>query len=89
MFEQQDLRVRLQEQLRRAEADAVDGLAIWREKEVERRTGLSRTTRYRWERQGRFPRRVPLGPTTSGYLAAEIIGWMRDLVAQRDRQEHK
>jgi predicted DNA-binding transcriptional regulator AlpA len=85
MYEQTDLRERLRDQLAKAQADAADGLAIWREREVLRRTGLSRATRWRWERAGKFPRRVPLGSNASGYLAAEVIAWMQAMLDRRDQ----
>ena len=39
--------------------------------------GVNRTTLYRWERQGRFPRRRQIGPNRVGYLASEVEAWMR------------
>lgn len=38
----------------------------------------------RLEREGRFPRRAYLGPTTVVWLASEIDAWMASKIAERD-----
>lgn len=53
---------------------ARDGLI--REPECARLTGLSRSTRWRLERDGRFPLRRRLSPGTSGWLRAEVLAWI-------------
>jgi prophage regulatory protein len=50
--------------------------AIIREPECRLRTGLSRSTRWRLERKGKFPRRRQLSPGCSGWLASEIAAWI-------------
>jgi prophage regulatory protein len=50
--------------------------AIIREPECRRRTGLSRSTRWRLERRGQFPRRRQLSPGCSGWIASEIAAWI-------------
>lgn len=54
--------------------------------EVFQRTGVPKSTRRAWEKQGKFPRRVPLsdGGRSSGYLAEEIDAWIAARVAARD-----
>jgi prophage regulatory protein len=52
--------------------------AILREIDARRETGLSRTTRYRMERRGEFPRKVRLGKNSVGYLRSEIEQWLRE-----------
>ena len=52
--------------------------AILRENDARRETGLSRTTRYRMELAGRFPRKVRLGKNSVGYLKSEIEQWLRE-----------
>ena len=47
-----------------------------REPEVARITGLSRTTRWRLERAGKFPRRRRISANAVGWLASEIRAWM-------------
>lgn len=47
--------------------------------EVRRRTGLGRTTVWRMEREGRFPKRLVIGPTAVRWREDEIIAWMESL----------
>ena len=49
-----------------------------REPEVQRITGLSRTTRWRLERLSKFPRRRQLSVNAVGWLASEINAWMAE-----------
>jgi prophage regulatory protein len=46
--------------------------------EVERVTGLSRTTIWRLERQNEFPRRRRLSANAVGWLESEIRAWMSE-----------
>jgi prophage regulatory protein len=48
-------------------------------------TGASRTTIWRWERAGCFPRRVKLGPRGVGWLRSEV----EDFLRSRPRSELK
>ena len=61
--------------------------------EVVRRTGLSRTTIWRRERFGDFPRRIRLGPNSMGWLQDEVEAWLlsrpRGLSGKADEQECK
>ena len=47
-----------------------------REPEVRRITGLSRTTRWRLQRDGKFPLRRQISANAVGWLASEINAWM-------------
>ncbi len=47
--------------------------------EVLEITGLSRTTIWRYEREGIFPHRVQLGPRRVGYPRSKIEHWMQSL----------
>ena len=49
-----------------------------REPEIERVTGLSRTTRWRLERKGKFPRKRQISPNATACLASEIFAWMAE-----------
>ncbi len=49
-----------------------------REPEVARVTGLSRSTRWRMERRGEFPRRRALSRNAVAWLASEIEAWMAE-----------
>jgi len=48
-------------------------------KEVQRLTGnLSRSTIWRWQQQGLFPRSRRLGPNRVGWLLSEIENWLQE-----------
>jgi predicted DNA-binding transcriptional regulator AlpA len=49
---------------------------IIRESACAQLTKLSRSTRWRLERTGRFPRRRQLSPGCIGWLRSEILAWM-------------
>ncbi len=49
---------------------------IIRAGEVQKITGLSRTTVWRLERRGEFPDRVPLGPGSVGWKLSEVERWI-------------
>ena len=46
---------------------------FWGEPIVKKATNLSRTTRWRLEREGKFPRRRKLSPGRCAWLAREIL----------------
>ena len=48
---------------------------ILRAKEVQAMTGLSRTTLWRMENKGEFPRRVSLGTGSVGWRQSEVHAW--------------
>lgn len=54
-------------------------------KEVERTTGLSRTTAWRLQRKGDFPRPYVISPGRVGYLEAEVEAWR---ASRRQRCAH-
>ena len=56
---------------------------ILRLPEVMARTGLSRTTIYRWRLAGRFPQAVRLGTRCVGFIESEIEEWLRERMAER------
>ena len=49
-----------------------------REPEVEHVTGLSRTTRWRLERAGKFPRKRQISENVRANLASEIKAWVAE-----------
>ncbi len=49
-----------------------------REPEARRITGLSRTTRWRLERAGKFPRKRQISENAKGNLASEIKAWVAE-----------
>ncbi len=50
---------------------------IIRTKEVQKLTGLSRTTIWREERKGKFPARVPLSAGSVGWRLSEVEAWIQ------------
>jgi len=57
------------------------GLSILRRKQVEARTGLSRSTIYHHIKAGTFPRPIPLGPRAVGWLESDVSNWITERVA--------
>ena len=47
-------------------------------KEVQELTGLSRTTIWRLENSGKFPRRIALSTARVGWRYQDVLEWMRD-----------
>ena len=50
--------------------------AFLRRKQVETRTGLSRSAIYQYIKDGLFPKPVPLGPRAVGWLESEVSEWI-------------
>lgn len=59
---------------------------ILRRRQVEARTGLSRSTIYELMKQGTFPESVSLGEKAVGWVESEIDTWLIDLV---QKSRHK
>jgi prophage regulatory protein len=59
---------------------------ILRRREVERFTGLRRSSIYEGMGEGTFPRAVTIGRKSIGWLEPEIITWQQQRIAQRDAQ---
>jgi prophage regulatory protein len=55
-----------------------DEVKILKFPEVRVKTGLSRTTVWREERAGRFPKRVRLTANSVGWVESEILAWMEN-----------
>jgi prophage regulatory protein len=58
--------------------------AILRRPDVERATGLPRSSIYALIAAKKFPKPIKLGSKSSGWLEAEIIEWQRARAAERD-----
>ena len=63
---------------------ANDDLRIIRRPEVQRVTGLRRSSIYALMSAGTFPKAVPLGPRAVGWLASEVAAWIAGRVAERN-----
>ena len=57
-----------------------NGPAFLRRKQVEQRTGLSRSTLYQFIKDGAFPKPVPLGRRAVGWLESEVVDWISSRV---------
>jgi prophage regulatory protein len=53
-------------------------------REVERLTGLPRSTLYEKIKKGEFPRPVRLTPRLSAFIQAEVDVWITQRIAERD-----
>ena len=54
-------------------------LRIMRLNEVKKVTGMSKTTIYRYEKEGRFPARVNLGVRSIGWFEDDIESFLKSL----------
>jgi prophage regulatory protein len=59
-------------------------LTILRRRQVEARTGLSRSTIYLRIQEGTFPRPINLGARAVGWVENEINAWLASRVENRD-----
>lgn len=44
-------------------------------------TGKTKQTIYRWEREGRFPKRIKIGPNSVAWLESDVRAWLDDCAA--------
>jgi prophage regulatory protein len=63
--------------------------AFLRRKQVEMRTGLSRSTIYQYIKDGAFPRPVPLGPHAVAWLESEVSDWITQRVNRARDGSHQ
>jgi len=55
-------------------------MTILRRKQVEQRTGLSRSTIYLRIAQGTFPKAISLGARAVGWVDSEVDAWLSNQV---------
>ena len=60
-------------------------LSILRRKQVEKRTGLSRSTIYLRIQEGSFPKPISLGERAVGWLENEIEAWLVSRIEIRNK----
>ena len=65
-----------------------DNLTFLRARDVCAKTGLSRSTLWRLERKGAFPRRHRIACHAVGWLAHEVDQWAREQIAARPNPAH-
>lgn len=57
---------------------------LLRREEVERVTGLARSTIYDGIRAGTFPKPIPLTTTARAWVESEVLQFVADRIAARD-----
>jgi prophage regulatory protein len=60
-----------------------DTIRILRRSQVENLTGLCRSAIYQQIAAGQFPRSIPLGARSVGWVEAEVVEWLRSRIAAR------
>jgi prophage regulatory protein len=50
---------------------------------VQSTTGLSRSTIYAFISEGRFPKPIPLGARSVGWLSSEVDDWIKSRISER------
>ena len=58
--------------------------SILRRRQVERRTGLPRSSIYLLMAAGKFPKPVKLGPRAVGWVECEVEHWLVARIKDRD-----
>lgn len=58
--------------------------AIIRKPELQTMLGISDPSIYRWEREGKFPKRLQLGGNSVGWLLSEVEAWLAAKAAARN-----
>ncbi len=61
-------------------------MKIIRLRQVMEMTGLGRSTVYKYVSENWFPKPVPLGGRSVGWLESEVFEWVLSRVAARDKQ---
>lgn len=56
---------------------------IIRKTELLKMIGVSHPTIWRWERDGKFPKRISLGRNSIGWSQYEVQGWLDDKANKR------
>lgn len=63
-------------------------MKILRLKQVIEKTGLARSTIYKYVDGGIFPKPIPLGGRTVGWVDSEVHAWITERIENRDTQDH-
>jgi prophage regulatory protein len=58
--------------------EARDTLRVIRYPELFKKVGLCRSQIWRLERQGDFPKSIPLGKNSKGWIEADIDAWLNE-----------
>lgn len=63
-------------------------MRILRLKEVIEKTGLARSTIYKYVDAGTFPEPIPLGGRSVGWVDSEVHEWIAVKIEERDIANH-
>lgn len=61
-------------------------MKLIRIKEVMNRTGLARSTVYKYISENNFPKPIKLGSRAVAWVESEIEGWINEVIHERDRE---
>jgi len=53
-----------------------DANTMWRFPTINQQTSLSRSTVWRLEKLGQFPKRIKLSPNCVGWRKSEVLDWL-------------
>jgi len=67
--------------------ETVMNMKLIRIKEVMSRTGLARSTVYKYISENNFPKPIKLGSRAVAWVESEIEGWINDVIHERDREQ--
>lgn len=67
-----------------SQSEKAEPARILRYPEVFKRTGYHRTSLFKMEKVGKFPKRIPLGPKSVGWLESEVDAWIAARISARD-----
>ena len=60
---------------------------LWRKPRVEDKSGLKSSRIYELVAEGKFPRPVKLGPRASAWVSTEVLAWIAERIAERDKEQ--
>lgn len=60
-------------------------MRILRLQDVISYTGLARSTIYKYVDEGSFPKPVPLGGRSVGWVESEVQAWIKHAIQRRDK----
>jgi prophage regulatory protein len=63
-------------------------MRVLRLKDVIEKTGLARSTIYKYVGTGSFPKPIPLGGRSVGWVDSEVHTWITERIENRDIQDH-
>lgn len=62
-------------------------MKVIRLKEVMNLTGLSKSSIYRFSNNDDFPKSVPLGARSVGWIESEVTQWLENKISSRNQEK--